>query len=99
MTDASVAMIAITTNNSMSVNARRACRVLVLRDTYYLLDGGEAKGCLAPAITLQRFHSALDGERPQLASTCLTAERILERVSHDIDLEQSNASPKPSSPA
>src|SRR5688500_18775484 len=68
ITAASVAMIAMTTSSSISVNPARRARAWrsALDDTEHLVDRGESCLDLAPAVGAERRRAALLGHRAQL---------------------------------
>src|SRR5438477_13186559 len=94
-TAASVAMIAMTTSNSMSVKPRRSGRAArwdsFLDDTKQLLHSGLSLLDLEPAIRAERNQAALERECDQCRSRTLVTDRVLQVIGHRQELEHPHA--------
>src|SRR6185503_20279970 len=102
---ASVAMIAIVTSSSMSVNPRRAPRAakdrreLILYDTCHLLHCSESRLHFVPTVRAQRNESGVRREQAKLCARRTRGDRIAHVVSDAQHLEDSQTPAIPSAPA
>src|SRR6266516_5683121 len=64
-----------------------AFRVLPVRNTKHLLDGGEARLHLPPAVLPQRHHALALAERPEGPGVRGLQQLLLDLLAHDKQLE------------
>src|SRR6185436_12426390 len=93
MIPASVAMMAMVTRSSMSVNPARLPTTLrsFLDNTKHLLHGGKARFNLRPCVGAERNETVVDGKAAQLGARRLAGDGVLDVVGEDEELEDPDA--------